>query len=272
MEHHRDLVIVLRAVRYQDRNLIVTGLSENKGKISVLAKNAIHSRRFGGGLDIFAASDWEYVRAADAEMGILQSLAVRKGFEGFSKDFDRFAAASFLCEVSARVALPWEPCEGLFKLLSHALVTLEHADSLAQMTYLLSLFCGKLLAWLGNLPRLGECVVCARRLSEVGPESTLTIQLERAGWLCPSCQEGHARGLEISARALGEFVQGLPRPWKEALETNAYTGSELDALFTWLTRFLAFHIPGLDAQELKSLRFLQAGHKSTALPPAESLR
>ena len=55
-QFQEDLAIVLRSQPFQERDKIVTMLTENQGRITGVAKGAIHSRRFGGSLDLFACS------------------------------------------------------------------------------------------------------------------------------------------------------------------------------------------------------------------------
>ena len=64
MERFTDLAIVLRSFRYAERDMVVHLLTENHGKITGLAKNAVHSRRFGGTLQTLAVSNisWAVVR------------------------------------------------------------------------------------------------------------------------------------------------------------------------------------------------------------------
>lgn len=60
--------ILLRRSSYGDYDLIVTLLSLEKGKITVIAKNAKKSRkRFPGMLELFQCSIWNAGSRADGE-------------------------------------------------------------------------------------------------------------------------------------------------------------------------------------------------------------
>src|SRR5262249_45008753 len=110
MERKKDLAIVLRWVPYEDRHRVVTALTENHGRISALARNSIQSRRFGGALEPFAASEWHFVERPGAELYRVEEAQIRRGFEDLRKDFDRLSLASLLNEIILKLTHEREPC------------------------------------------------------------------------------------------------------------------------------------------------------------------
>src|SRR3954447_1857160 len=109
MQEIRDLAIVLRSVPYEDRHRVVTALTENHGKISALARNSIQSRRFGGALDAFVASEWSFVGRVGADLFRVERAVVRRAFEGLRKDFEKLSLASVFGELMIRLAPEREP-------------------------------------------------------------------------------------------------------------------------------------------------------------------
>ena len=146
MESRRDLAIVLRSVRYQDRHRIITALTENHGRVSALARNSIQSRRFGGALEPFAAGEWLFSERKGAELLNLNEASIRRSYEGLRGDFECLSAASALNEIVLRVAHPGEPCPELFRLHSNALAVLEEGADRLTVLILLNAYRSRILA------------------------------------------------------------------------------------------------------------------------------
>src|SRR6187551_429479 len=99
MDQKRDLAIVLRSIPYEERHRIVTALTEQHGQVTGLARNAIQSRRFGGCLEAFAASEWQFVIKPGAELVRIEQAQIRRSFDGLRKDFERLSMASVFGEI-----------------------------------------------------------------------------------------------------------------------------------------------------------------------------
>ena len=110
MQPERDLAIILKTVIYEERHRIVTALTENHGVISALARNSIQSRRFGGTLEPFTASEWLFAQKPGADLARLEEASIRRSFEGLRADFERLSIASVMNEMMLRTAPRYEPC------------------------------------------------------------------------------------------------------------------------------------------------------------------
>jgi len=80
----RDLAIVLRSIPFEERHRVVTALTEHHGKVTALARNCVHSKRYGGVLEPFTAGLWNFVLKPGADLVSLREAVVRRGFEGFA--------------------------------------------------------------------------------------------------------------------------------------------------------------------------------------------
>src|SRR6476620_10914476 len=109
MEQKRDNAIILRTVPFEERHRIVTALTENNGQVTAMAKNCISSRRFGGSLDCFVASEWLFSQKPGADLVILQEAVAKRSFEGLRKDFERLSLASVFNELMMKLAPRHEP-------------------------------------------------------------------------------------------------------------------------------------------------------------------
>jgi len=259
MEPVRDLAVVLRVIPYEERHKIVTALTENHGRISVIARNAVQSRRFGPGLENFAASDWMFTHRPGAEIGALTELSLRRTFSEIPKEFERLALAGFFNEILLRVTQPWESCSELFRLHSNALAILDEGLPPTHLSFLANVYLGKILIWYGTQPLWTRCESCQKPLESFSGESVLTGILESTAWRCPSCESNGSlerAGHQFSASALGLVWAALAEPLKRGVLEKEPEAQAQAQLFQWMTRLLAFHIPGFDQLNLKTLRFL----------------
>jgi recombinational DNA repair protein (RecF pathway) len=294
MQPKRDLAIVLRSVPYEDRHRIVTALTEHHGQISALARNSIQSRRFGGTLDPFVASEWQFAEKPGAELARLDEALIKRSFEGIRKDFERLSLASVFSEFMLRVAPKNEACTDLFKLHSNALVILEelpgpgsvlvnsstnlgsadaisvtHEQFLRSILVLLNGYLTKCLQWSGNQPQLQACHSCKRSLDTLEPNASLTCLILDAAWICPDCrtnQTHHIRDrgaqgfqaaqIRVTPMAIIDFLMSLVSPIRQ-IPTHAQASREEHAqLFQFIEALFAYHLPGFDQKPLNGLRFL----------------
>ena len=197
MQPLHDLAIILRSVPYGERHRVLTALTQRHGQISALARNSIQSRRFGGTLEPFAASEWIFTLKPGAELYSLREASIREPFEGLRKSFEKLSLASALNELMLKLAPQNEPCEELFRLHSNALAAINEKEAIppAASAYgdseviLLNAYLGKLLQWSGNQPRLQSCLHCGVLLETLDPQVDLSCNVMDAGWICPKCRE-----------------------------------------------------------------------------------
>lgn len=285
MQQKRDLAIVLRSIPYEERHRIVTALTSHEGQISVMAHNAIQSRRFGGSLEPFTAGQWIYTTKPGAELGRLEEAKTVRAFEGLRKDFERLSVASIFNELMLRLAPKNQACPELFRLHSNALAALE-SEPLEPTSFHLSLlnaYLTKLLQWSGSQPRILHCLNCSIHVEKLDPEEVLSCVIPDAGWVCENCRkqthrhilrrEGHPGSLDqsflkISPRAVFDFHLGLAVPIRQVPRFSLANEVEQKDLFKFLEALFIYHIPGFDQKALKSLRFL--GLESNLQPPIEN--
>jgi DNA repair protein RecO len=266
----KDLAIVLRSIAYEDRHRIVTALTEHHGQISALARNSIQSRRFGGTLDPFVASQWMFTHKPGAELFQLSEALIKRSFEGIRKDFERLSLASVFSEFMLRIAPKNEACPDLFRLHSNALAALEESNA-DERTLLLLLngYLAKALQWSGNQPQLQSCHGCKRALDTLEPDSSVTCLIEDAGWICPDCrmkdtrhirdrgdQGFKAAQIRTTPMALIDFLMSMVSPIRQIPAHAQASLEEHRNLFLFIEALFVYHLPGFDQKPLNGLRFL----------------
>ena len=258
MEIIRDLAIVLKVIRFEERHQIVTALTENHGKITVIARNSVQSRRFGGSLDLFCAADWIYQVKPTSNLALLQEASTRESYSKLPQDFQRLACASTFNEVLLMIEAGSEHSQGLFRHHAHALwllQSLHFPNNLDQSLILLNLYLLKILIWTGNVPQLEECLNCSRAWDELDLKSSVYGDIARAGWTCSHC-EIHQKTFEISVQTLSDILKRARESLKSSLHNLACKPKQYTQFLRFLEAFYIFHIPGFDQKPLKSLKFV----------------
>lgn len=262
---------------------MVTALTENYGRISALARNAVQSRRFGGALEPFAAAEWRFVERPGGELVRVEEAVIRRGYEGLRLDFERLALASVFNELLLKIAPERQPAPELFRLHANALALLDDQAKAGEPPARLSLYrllngyLAKLLQLQGNQPPIAACLGCEKSLLELPEHETLACSIADAAWLCPTCRTQSARHLQaststgslpglgfsntqlrVSVRAFIDFLASLQTPVRKLPETLNASLAEHEELLRFLEGVLTFHVPGFDRARLKGLQFLES--------------
>jgi DNA repair protein RecO (recombination protein O) len=151
--------LVVGGVDYGDADRIVHLLTRN-GTLAVFAHGAKKSRRrFQGALEPFTT-----VRATLAErrrsgMPTLLDATVERSRLEIRTSLDRIALASYVVEVSKRVALEGEPSEAIFELARDVLDHLSSSDASIAVRRAFELV---LIDIIGYRPTLDACAGCGR--------------------------------------------------------------------------------------------------------------
>ncbi len=256
-EETRDLAIVLRAVPYEDRNRVITAITEHHGRISAMARNAVHSRRFGGCLDLFAASEWRWIDRPGTDLVRLEEAVIRRPFEAVRRDLHRLAIASAWSEILMKVAPERQAAPELFRLHANALAALD--DFLEEPLILLERYLLKILQASGAQPNLGACLSCAALSTRMDPSESLVCLVAEAGWICSSCRQSTTRHLQglpkrLSAGTVTRLNEALSGSMRQVCRDPAGV-EELATEF--LLALMEYHLPGFDRQQIRSLSFFE---------------
>jgi DNA repair protein RecO len=248
-----DLAIVLRSQPYKERDRLVTLLTEHHGKISGIAKGSIHSKRYGGTLDLFACSHFRY-KEGNSDLVWIEAANLRKDFVSLRSNLENISAAGYFSDLLNRLTEDKQPAREIFLLLVHYLTLLENTTATFELVRSFEI---KLLTRLGWAPVLEECVGCETPFfqHELSPEeSFVSMSIERGGFLCAHCSPLESRKIPLVSllwmiQARETKIQHTPtlhfplEPMQEA--ANA------------LQHFLRWHCPGLGNYQFRSHTILE---------------
>lgn len=129
-----ERLIILKKVKYGESDLIIQALSAENGKVSLMARAALKSKkRFGGGI----LEPTHVIRAhykhsqQENQLAILEEAELIDGFENLRQDYDRLNEGLHVIEIINKVSQEGEAhSEALFSLTGHALQALSTKASL----------------------------------------------------------------------------------------------------------------------------------------------
>jgi DNA repair protein RecO (recombination protein O) len=129
-----ERLIVLKKIKYGEADLIIQALSEKSGKVSLIARAALKSKkRFGGGvLEPTHVIRAHYKKSHEvSRLAVLQEAELLHGFDNLRLDYEILNQALHVVEIINKVSQEGEVhSESLFDLAGHAL------QALSQATYL----------------------------------------------------------------------------------------------------------------------------------------
>lgn len=127
--------IVLRRIDYQEADRILTVLTPDQGKMSVIAKGARRAKsKLAGGIELFSISDITYIKGKK-DIGTLTSSRLREHFGHITSDLDRTMLGY---EMLKRVdkLLESDAEEDFFTVLAYGLRALNDAQLLTTVAEL----------------------------------------------------------------------------------------------------------------------------------------
>jgi DNA repair protein RecO (recombination protein O) len=135
-QHKRIPALILRSTKYGEADLILQCLTADEGKLSLLARGALRSKkRFGGGvLEPTHHVEIQYTSPRQAEgLAILQEATLVNGFQGLRERYERLEMGLQVVQAALKVSQEGEVHQqSLYHLTGHALAGLEACDDVSQ--------------------------------------------------------------------------------------------------------------------------------------------
>lgn len=240
--------ILLRRTDFGDNDLILTLLTKDWGKTSVIAKSAKKShKRFAGTLDLFTVSQVLY-KKGQGRLPLLQEAALKHVFLSFRYDICKTAYASYWAELIFLWIEEYENQSDLYELFLYSLDTLD--KGYIKDIELNILFQIKFLKLSGLSPVLEHCVKCRLPVDSIS-EHKIFFDLSRGGIVCKKCRTSDS-GLFISKEAIKQLTY---------IDKNGFSGSvkfefSQQSLYenqSFLETFIPYHLE----KNPRSLKFLQ---------------
>jgi len=190
--------VVLRRRNLGEADRLVTVLTRDRGKITVVARGARRPRsRLGGRLE--PSTRMRALVAEGRTLDVISQVEVLEANAALRSDLERFGVASVVLELADRALADRHPHPDVYRLLRTAL-DLARGGPLAVVW---PWFAARLLVLLGHRPSVARCLLCGQRLRDAAVWSTTL-----GGCLHPACRAHDPLAVAISsgARALLAFL------------------------------------------------------------------
>ncbi len=242
--------IVLQRRQYGDFDLIVTVLSSDHGKRTLIAKSAKKSaKRFPGILEPFNHLRIAFRETRRKGMPILEEATLYRTLGNLRSDFLKTAYASYWVE-SINIWIEEGRVQAdIYHLLEFALQALDAGEMDAAMLSIL--FQMRFIGHEGLHPVLEHCSCCQSDISGLA-QNQFCVDLGQGGVVCRQCPAGTRGHLHLSKETL-KLLQWIAGGDLAKACRIRFSPRALAEATTFLEAFVPYHI----GKKPKSLRILQ---------------
>ena len=229
--------ILLRRIEHGDYDLILTFLTKDSGKLSVMAKYARKSvKRFSGVLELFYVLDL-VCSASKGKLPILKEAGLRQPFYEIRKNIENTAYASYWAQLVHQWMEDGQKETRLYELLLHVLNSLD--ENSCEKKMLSVLFQMKFLVFSGLTPNLSQCSRCGKNVRDLR-QSRFWFDLARGGLMCKQCASDNS-GLSLSLGTIKQLRWIGAKPVKMARRVR-FSETGIKESLSFLESFLPFHL------------------------------
>lgn len=191
---YRTEGVVIRRIDVGEADKIITLYTPHRGKVRAIAKGVRRPEsHIGGNVELFVRAN--VLIAKGRNLDIITQAETIDAFKELRLDLTCMQATFYLGELLDGLTDEGLPNEAVYTLLLECLYALDAgADPEAVARY----YEYRLLAVMGYLLELGECVHCRQPLEPVAN----LLSIESGGVLCPTCRSADHSALALSVNAL----------------------------------------------------------------------
>lgn len=243
--HYRTQGIVLRRRDFDEADRLLTVLTRDRGKVTLLAKGArkLGSRK-AAHVDLFRRVDLLVHQGRN--FGIVSQAEAVETFAHLGDDLESLAAAHYVAELVDTLVTEGDSEQGVFDLTADTLRWLNEGGDppLCQRYFELHL-----LDLAGYRPQLYRCLSCGTWLEPVDNR----FDIAAGGLFCPVCCEHLHRGRAVSvgAQKVLRFLQRSAIEQCRRLVLSQPLHDELEAVLGAYVRHVLERAP-------RSARFIEA--------------
>ncbi|SHG91318.1 DNA repair protein RecO [Tepidibacter thalassicus] len=237
--------IVLKSIKYEETDLILTLFTRKLGKISVLAKGAKRTNStILSGTQVFSYSNFLLYKSSSIYK--ISQCELKENFYNLSCDIDLLSHASYVTQLVESSTFENQTNNRLFDLFLKTLYL--YSKNELNYIYITKIFELKFLHYIGYKPNVLKCVNCGNNNLNKGKFSIL-----EGGMLCKECAYVDSSSLKIdfSTVKLMEYILKNDIIICSKVKVSEYIINQLDNI---LKMYLKFHLGDLN---LKSLGFLE---------------
>lgn len=248
--------IVLSRRAYADYDLIVTVLSRDFGKCTLMAKSAKKSvKRFSGGLEPFSQLQIVYRQGRGRGMMLLEESNLERAFSAIRVNVLKTAYASYWVELISLWHEDGQVHRDIYDLLAYVLTQLDEGNQSEAVLHIL--FQLRFVGQEGFRPILEHCSCCQTDIDDIGQQQ-ICFDLKQGGLVCRTCLKGARHDIQLSKGTLKQ-LQWLMGKQMSVAERVRFSPQAISQAMAFLEAFVPFHI-GKKPKSLTFLRQVRSGN------------
>jgi len=174
--------IVLKSIKLNESDKIVTIFSQNYGKIKAIAKGIRKTKsQFGSSLENLTLV--KILAFKGKNLSIVSQTEIIHSFFSQCKDLNRYGLAIHCAEIVDQISADEDPNKSMYELFKDTLILLKNERN---PVLLVESFKWKLFTTLGYQPELNRCVHCHQQCKK---KQYHIFDIQKGGIICPSCRE-----------------------------------------------------------------------------------
>lgn len=237
--------IVIREMKYRDTSKIITIYTENRGKISVMARGANNPKsKLIGATQVFTLSDFQF--NSGRNFYFISQVDIINSFYSIREDIERVIYGYYILELVDKSISVEQENKNIYGLLEKSLEVLSELKG-GFLKFIIA-YEIKFISFLGYKPYLEGCVNCnSKEAKEV------RFSIEKGGILCEKCFSQDQYSQPMSGKIYDLMVKLLYAKLDE-LEIIDSEDSDLDILHDILVKYILVNI---DRKKFNSLQLLE---------------
>jgi len=181
----QDEVICLARREFSETSLVLSFMSREHGKISVLAKGVKRPRgKTAGGIDLLDCGQASILLNKEG-LSLLREFLPGRPSPAIRNDLRKWYVALYLAEVVNLGTQELEPSPTIYRLITRAVEKLSENITSEELIKVLVRGLQKLIEYFGYKPELETCVICHRKLTT---KEWLFFSALNGGMVCRDCE------------------------------------------------------------------------------------
>lgn len=240
--------IVLKAVKYKDRDLILTIFTRKYGRVSAIAKGAKGQKsRFLSASQLFSYNNYSLRKQKD--MFTVYQADNIKSFYNISMDFESFSYASFIVKLVEENIVEGQPNNRLFELLAQTLFL--YSEKIEDKMLVLDAFLLKFVDYMGYRPQVDRCPICGNKNLKYA-----VFSIEDGGLVCNNCYHKEKFYIKLDQTTIS-LMQYILNNDIIVCSKARVAGVLVRELFSLLKRYLVNYFESVSFKSLGLLKTLK---------------
>ena len=181
MSYVKTRGMVVREIEVGDYDKLITGVTDDLGKISVSAKGTRRSGdRISAGTQVFSYCEWVLYKGKNTY--ILNSCDIITSFYEIRKDLSLLAYSAHMLDILQDTTYENQPAKEPLTLLLYALNALSRQNREPEL--IVRVFSLKLVQIMGFAPSLNGCRLCGTKKID-----DIYFSFDKCGFTCEECRK-----------------------------------------------------------------------------------